>query len=266
MVAENYRVPLCMCAIRAAFHFSLWGVCVPRGRRTNDSLWLWHPAGFGRQLLEGMVTALLPLLQMKFISSLTRCPSWAASGTPCSGSAARWSCDAVRGNVHLCTRAKLGLIFLLSREVMALCLSRIFLCFVLFSVPGDKKKKWWICSTLGVILLRENMTFKNLRTRLQTQGLLVESKTRSWGSSSFRVLPFDHIQTSGHITYACLAFYFQLLKCWPRSPTAKLWTAGPSGSSPTSCEYLLSFQCWCLWDLQLVLPLWSYLLSLGQNI
>lgn len=131
----------------------------------------------------------------------------------------QWNCDAVRENVHLCTRAKLGLIFLLNREVMALCLSRIFLCFILFSVPGDKKKKkLWICSTLGLILSHENMTFKNLRTHLETQGLYMESKTRSWGSSSFRVLPFDHIQRSGLITCAYLLFF--IFSSWSAGPEA----------------------------------------------
>lgn len=42
-----------------------------------------------------------------------------------------------------------------------LCLLCIFLCLVLFSVLGVRK--WGICSNLGVILLCENMSFKNVR-------------------------------------------------------------------------------------------------------
>jgi len=81
-----------------------------------------------------------------------------------------------------------------------------------------------------------------IQNHQERQGLYVEGNTRSQEASSFKILPVDHIQIFGLITCACLAFYFQLLKCWPRNPTAKPWTAGPSGSSHTSCEYQLDFQ------------------------
>lgn len=70
-------------------------------------------------------------------------------------------------NVHLSTGAKLDLVFLQvswsssDREVIPLCLLCIFLCLVLFSVLGVRK--WGICSNSGVILLCENMSFKNIR-------------------------------------------------------------------------------------------------------
>lgn len=97
------------------------------------------------------------------------------------------------------------------------------------------------------------------------QGLYVEGNTRSQGASSFRVLPLGHIQMFGLVMCAHLAFRFQLLKCWPRNPTAKPWTAGPLGSSHTSCEYLLGFQSQS-WDfMQHALPSCSYPLRLVQE-
>lgn len=37
--------------------------------------------------------------------------------------------------------------------------------------------------------------------------------------------------------HICDPLHLQLLRFWRRNPTAKRWTAGPSGSSRTSCEY-----------------------------
>lgn len=144
-----------MCPIPGTFWFSLWDVSVPRGRRTNSSLWLWQAADFGMQLLGGVVTALLPLLQMELISSLTCCTFWVASWNPRFGSVIQCS-----------SSAKISLIFLQvpwsssHREVMAL-FSCIFLCFGLFSVLGVRK--WGFCSTLGVILLCKIMSFENIK-------------------------------------------------------------------------------------------------------
>ena len=49
-------------------------------------------------------------------------------------------------------------------------------------------------------------------------------------------------KAAGQICHHHVPFPPQPLKCWPRSPTARQWIAGPLGSSPISCEWGLG--CW----------------------